>query len=58
MMDTSGQRVLQDTTTMNKGPINWLGHVMRWSTGASSVVDACQLHTCTHCMSTESYSMP
>ena len=42
MMETSGHQHLQDTTTRNTGPMDWLGHVIRLSTGASSALGACQ----------------
>ena len=42
MVDTSGWRHLQDTTTLNKGPMHWLRHVMKLSAGTSSAMGACQ----------------
>ena len=57
MMDDSGQRHLQDTTTLNRKSMHWLGHITRLSTGASSALGACQLHLGTHCTGIESCSM-
>ena len=48
MMDDSGQKHIQDATTLNSKSMHWLGHIMILSTGTSSALGACQLHIGTH----------